>query len=70
MNENLKYIPYGDLVTSEIRRKYSESEELAIQRQRFEKPEEFEVYYAYCEACKEKAKQIIAGTYIEEEEII
>jgi hypothetical protein len=46
----------GDLVEMYIRERYSVSDELAILRQRYEKPEEFEEYNAYAEECKEKAK--------------
>lgn len=49
---------YSEKVVSLIREKYSLDEELAIQRQRDSKPQEFSEYYAYCEACKQKAKQI------------
>lgn len=35
-----------------IREKYSFNEELAIQRQRDSKPEEFKEYFVYCEDCK------------------
>lgn len=48
---------YGDLVNKLIRKKYSLSEELAILRQREEKPEEFMVYNAFVEECKNKAKE-------------
>ena len=49
-------IPYEEKVVSLIREKYSLDEELAIQRQRDTKPDEFNEYFAYCEECKEKAK--------------
>ena len=49
-------IPYEEKVVSLIRVKYSIDEELAIQRQRDTKPEEFQAYFEYCEECKEKAK--------------
>ena len=49
-------IPYEEKVVSLIRQKYSLDEELAIQRQRDTKPDEFNEYFAYCEECKEKAK--------------
>lgn len=42
-----------------IRRKYSLSDELAIQRQRDTKPEEFKEYFDYVETCKIEAKQIL-----------
>lgn len=47
---------YSEKVVSLIREKYSLDEELAIQRQRDSKPQEFNEYYAYCEACKQKAR--------------
>lgn len=43
---------YDDAVHDRIRRKYTESQEFALLRQREEKPEEFAAYFAYCEACK------------------
>ena len=49
---------YNEKVVSLIREKYSLDEELAIQRQRDIKPQEFQEYFEYCEACKQKAKQI------------
>lgn len=45
-------IPYDEAVNSEIRKRYTESQEFAILRQRGEKPEEYNAYYAYCEECK------------------
>ena len=50
-------LSYGELVNIEIRKRYSESDEFAILRQRDEKPEEFAEYYAYCEECKTKVKE-------------
>jgi hypothetical protein len=50
---------YGDAVERLIRRKYSVSAELAILRQRDDKPEEFAVYNAYAEECKAEAKAIL-----------
>ena len=49
---------YEERVISLIREKYSLDQELAIQRQRDTKPQEFEEYFNYCELCKQKAKQI------------
>lgn len=48
---------YDEKVVSLIRQKYSLDEELAIQRQRDTKPEEFNEYFTYCEKCKELAKK-------------
>lgn len=50
-------IPYEERVVGLIREKYSIDEELAIQRQRDTKPQEFEAYFKYCEECKQKAKE-------------
>lgn len=49
-------ISYEERVVSLIRGKYSVDEELAIQRQRDTKPEEFREYFEYCEACKKQAQ--------------
>lgn len=46
---------YAELVEDIIRTKYSVSDELAIQRQRDTKPEEFEEYFAFCEESKKVA---------------
>jgi hypothetical protein len=40
-----------------IRLRYSMSDELAILRQRDEKPEEFAAYHAYAEQCKKRVKE-------------
>lgn len=45
-------IPYDEAVNNEIRKRYTESQEFAILRQKDEKPEEYAEYYAYCEECK------------------
>ena len=50
-------IPYDEAVNAEIRKKYSESQEFAILRQKDEKPEEYAQYYAYCEECKAYVKE-------------
>ena len=51
-NEYWQNISYEEAVDMKIREKYSLSQELAILRQRDEKPEEYQVYYNYCEECK------------------
>lgn len=48
---------YGSLVEKEIRKRYSLSAELAIQRQRDTKPEEFAAFNAYVEQCKAEVKK-------------
>lgn len=52
---------YGQTVDRLIREKYSLWDELAILRQRDEKPEEYAAYNAYCEECKAKAKAEMGG---------
>lgn len=48
---------YSEKVVSLIREKYSIDEELAIQRQRDTKPDEFQEYFEYCEFCKKQIKE-------------
>ena len=50
-------VPYDEAVDTEIRKRYSVSQEFAILRQRDEKPEEYDAYYAYCEECKAFVKE-------------
>lgn len=47
---------YPSLVESYIREKYSVADELAIQRQKDTKKEDFNTYFKYCEDCKYRAK--------------
>lgn len=47
---------YGARVSELIRELYSLDAELAILRQRDEKPDEYQAYFAFCEECKAKAK--------------
>lgn len=47
---------YEERVVELIRTKYSVDDELAILRQRDTKVEEFAEYNAYCEECKQQAK--------------
>lgn len=49
--------PYDEAVNVEIRKKYTESQEFAILRQKDEKPEEYTIYYEYCEQCKKYVKE-------------
>lgn len=44
-----------------LRIRYSLDAELAIHRQRDEKPDEFAAYYAYCEECKRTARAEVYG---------
>lgn len=50
--------PYEEAVNTEIRKRYSESQEFAILRQKDEKPEEYQGYYDYCEECKAYVKEM------------
>lgn len=50
-------IPYDDAVNAEIRKRYTESQEFAILRQKDEKPEEYHAYFDYCEYCKAFVRQ-------------
>lgn len=59
--EKKKYIEiktYAQLVSEYIREKYSIDDELAILRQKDEKPEEYAAYYAYAEECKARAREL------------
>lgn len=49
-------VDYAEAVNAEIRKKYTESAEFAILRQKEEKPDEYAEYYAYCEQCKAAVK--------------
>jgi hypothetical protein len=55
-NEYWSNIDYDEAVNTEIRKRYSESQEFAILRQKEEKPEEYQEYYNYCEECKAYVK--------------
>lgn len=50
---------YPELVGELVRKRYSVNAELAILRQRDEKPEEFAAYNAYAEECKKEAREIL-----------
>lgn len=52
---------YDEAVNTEIRKKYTESQEFAILRQRDEKPEEYSEYFAYCESCKTVVREKKSG---------
>lgn len=60
LNGNTETI-YGQLVNKFIRERYTIAEELAFNRQRFEKPSEFSKYNTYVEECKARAKKEIYG---------
>lgn len=50
---------YSELVEHLIEQKYNIKQEIAINRQRDEKPEQFNTYNSYCEECKKAAKEIL-----------
>lgn len=50
---------YNNIVAELIHKRYSLNDEMAILRQRDTKKEEFEAYDAFCEECKEKARNYI-----------
>ena len=50
---------YPQLVQELIHKKYSIYDELAIQRQRDTKQDEFNAYNTYCEECKVEAKRLL-----------
>lgn len=52
------YPTYGGVVNALIRERYSESDELAIHRQRDTKPESFSEYNDFCESCKAMARPV------------
>lgn len=54
--EHWQNVDYGEAINTEIRKKYTESEEFAILRQKDEKPDEYAEYFAYCESCKSFVK--------------
>ena len=57
---------YAALVNGLIRRRYSLSAELAVLRQRDEKPEEFSAFHDYAEACKAEARTLLAALEVTE----
>lgn len=50
---------YGQQVNKLIRKRYTAADEIAILRQRDEKPDEYAEYCAFAEACKEAARAIM-----------
>lgn len=62
--EYLDEYEYKELTEKYIRQRYSISDELAIMRQRDTKPDDFKLYYDYCEECKAKAKEEATHNYI------
>ena len=58
-SENEANYTYEELVEMFIRERYAVSDERALLRQREVKKEELDAYFAFCEECKKKAKEII-----------
>jgi hypothetical protein len=52
---------YGDMVNAMIRSRYTVSEELALLRQKDDKPEEYTDYYNFVEECKQAVKAEMEG---------
>ena len=59
MQQQQPQISYDQLVSDLIRAKYTVDQEIAINRQRDTKPEEFQEYFDFCEQCKQKAHESI-----------
>lgn len=59
--EAIKHKKYEALTEELIAKRYSIKQEIAIGRQKDVKPEEYQVYYDYCEECKAKAHIEIYG---------
>lgn len=56
-------IKYKHKVEELIAQRYSFGDELALQRQKDKKPEEYQEYYDFAEECKVKARAMIYNTY-------
>lgn len=48
---------YNKIVETLIKQRYSINEEMAIHRQRDEKPDEWNIYFDYCESVKQLVKE-------------
>lgn len=49
---------YAKLIQAMIRQRYSVDDEIAILRQKEDKPEEFQAWYEFAENCKATAREI------------
>lgn len=49
---------YEEKVVELIRQRYSVDDEIAILRQKDTKADEFDAWYAYCEQCKQEAREL------------
>lgn len=52
-------LTYEEKVVELIRQRYTIDDEIAILRQKETKPDEFQAWYDYCEACKAEARNSI-----------
>ena len=52
----MQEISYSERVVNLIRQRYSIDDEIAINRQKDSKPDEFQEYFDYCEWAKNEAK--------------
>lgn len=55
--EYWRTVDYDTAVSALIRERYSLDAELAINRQRDTKPDEFATHFSFCEECKQIVKQ-------------
>ncbi len=53
---------YEHMIVKKIRKRYNLNAELAILRQRDEKPEEFQKYHDFAEQCKAEVKAMLGMT--------
>ena len=58
VREYWQNVNYDEAVEAEIHKRYTIGQELSIQRQRDEKPEEFAEYFAFAEGVKEAEKDV------------
>ena len=53
------------MIVHEVRKKYDADDELAVLRQANTKPDEYEMYFAYVEECKQRVddyvKEVLGG---------
>ena len=51
----------SNLIEKKIHERYSIGQEIALNRQREEKPEDFKAYYDYAEQCKKEVDALLAS---------
>lgn len=59
IEKEINPIDYNSEVERLIAQRYTLAQELAILRQQFIKPDEYQEYFDYCEACKLQVKEMI-----------